>query len=566
MQKSTSDGGGSKRTVGNYRLYDSTAQPSGSKVTTASNILISGVIMSLAPAPSASCTNGGACSNYSKYSSNPFTFRNDAGCLTPACSFYTGGLMYYKFLWKTTSSYDETEWSTASAKKWSDNNNKCPSASCDYTTTSINVNSTEQGATWLHIRSYNGGINSGTQTIGPFYYDTLTSWHYPAAGSAPNAKPFNAAGSLRLIAGKWHYFVSDSGGKLFAIDSSNGNLDWSYDSASAAVTTATPTSFGNFVYLGNGDGKLYKFKDNGTGYSLAQADTGWATNPVSLGDGSDKSIIAIPLIVSISSANRIIVAAGEDLYCINDSDGTNCAIWATNPINLPNAGGAEQITATPTVGTSGTPSDTNYIYVATKKSSSSSQLYKVTKSDGSIAATFATDIGGVNKNISYRYNGAATRLYFNGETTNKVYATDTGINQIWCVGSGCANDPGGLQNFSSGVYPSAFAGAIYVGNNNGKVYRIQGSDGACLWYYNAGSAILGTPVALNSKVYFATQTGYFYIVTDIAGGGCAQNSSTIASYPFSTGDTVFANPTFFLSSSKVIIPSAIGKIFEFTLP
>lgn len=133
----------------------------------------------LAPSPAAS----GARSVSTWYTTPGFDFSQTA--------WGVGGAQYlrYAFLPQATHTFTGTE------ATWSNAHANCPAATCSTTGNTLSVTPAAAGQSWyLHLRGFNGdGVASGTQALGPFWYD----------GSAPAIASAVAASTHDTLTVSW---------------------------------------------------------------------------------------------------------------------------------------------------------------------------------------------------------------------------------------------------------------------------------------------------------------------------------------------------------------------------
>lgn len=169
-------GGGGISTNAGATLWSSVSQSATLKASNAGNNEWAGYIIQLPQDSNVDCQNGGvACAGAPTYyglAAQTFTFRNLAGCATPACVFVRGATQYYRYKWTQNTGVDCTDAAINSGSSWSDNNFYCPGGTCTSLGTSITQNASTDGNYYFCVRSYNGGLIGTTQTLGPYQYDS----------------------------------------------------------------------------------------------------------------------------------------------------------------------------------------------------------------------------------------------------------------------------------------------------------------------------------------------------------------------------------------------------------
>lgn len=78
-------------------------------------------------------------------------------------------------------------------------------------------------------------------------------------------------------------------------------------------------------------------------------------------------------------------------------------------------------------------------------------------------------------------------------------------------------------SFSS---PSATSSRLFIGDDGGKFYAINTSDGTVAWTFNSSSSIVTTAAIDGTTVYFGDDSGNFYARSTTDGSGIWTFSTT----------------------------------------
>lgn len=98
--------------------------------------------------------------------------------------------------------------------------------------------------------------------------------------------------------------------------------------------------------------------------------------------------------------------------------------------------------------------------------------------------------------------------------------------------------------------PAVADGIVYVGNNDGNVYAIDGDSGSSIWHFKTGSAVWSNPAITNGVVYVGSYDGKVYALDAYSGHEI---------WSFSTGDLVDSSPA--VSNGLVYVGSYNGKVY-----
>lgn len=90
----------------------------------------------------------------------------------------------------------------------------------------------------------------------------------------------------------------------------------------------------------------------------------------------------------------------------------------------------------------------------------------------------------------------------------------------------------GAGNFNSSVC-AANKNYLYIGNDNGKLYALNSSDGSTFWSYQTGSAIKSSPISVGGNIMVGSNDRNFYSVDSATG---------LLRWKTVTGDRVLSSP------------------------
>lgn len=418
-----------------------------------------------------------------------------------------------------------------------------------------NISLTDATKYYLRIKAQDNAGNISNITMFTYIYNaTVPSWRYPTPGN--NVGAFYGGGTIRTFGAEQRFYVASYAGIFYAFDATNGTQKWSLDLTSPTnygVVSGSPLVFNSKIYLGTEDGYVLRIVDNGASATVeANRDLGAC------------AIKSATLAISISGATKLLAACDNKLYAMNDDAGlTNWSSWGTNPVTLTGSV-TRSIPAIATLPGGVDP----YLYMATQNGTTSDtsygNLYRIDINSGAILNTFgdSTDFTGFLV-LRNHFNGGQW-IYSGGVNSNKFYVIRTSSIPATCTNPDCYsfNDGGAATGFEGGAAVSSGGSAIYIGNNNGKLYRLS-FDGSTLtksYEFNAGAAVkYGVTLRqATGRIYFGTTAGLFFVLTD-SGASFTENTR------FQTGASVETTPAVSSTANKVLIPSTIGRIFGFGL-
>ncbi|MEP7199429.1 MAG: PQQ-binding-like beta-propeller repeat protein, partial [Chloroflexota bacterium] len=346
-------------------------------------------------------------------------------------------------------------------------------------------------------------------------------------GAAPPVGWSNPTGAQDTL------YVGSTGGKVYALDPSNGKQKWQFpaDNNKLGVIYATPLVRDGRVIVASSDKKLYVL-DVGSGGKICEYETGdaliatpaYADGTVYVGSADIAPTLQdLTKNFDLSRIPDMVRPAPRKLYAI---DSQKCAkqwdftaqdkIWAEPLIvgdtiyvasldhrlyALNRTTHAERWRFEAGGGIASSPkSNDGLIYFG----SFDNKVYAVNAADGKKAWEFATG------NWVWADPLLVGNLVVIGSLDNKVYALDAKTGQQkWATPTG-----GGVRAAASGN--SAF---VYVGSEDHKVYALNVVDGAAVWAqpYDTMSSVLATPTLINGMV-IVQNTTHKVIALDAASG------------------------------------------------
>lgn len=472
--------------------------------------------------------------------------------------FSNDGYPYYVLGTKPYFEFPVTDAMSGTAKYWiywGTNDATDPSTDNGAASTfTNNLTLTDATKYYMRIKAQDNAGNISNVTMFTYIYNANSpSWRYPGLGS--NVGAFYGGGTIRAFGAEQRFYVISYAGIFYASDATTGTLKWSYDLTSPTnygAVSSPPLVFNNKIYLGTEDGYVLRIVDNGASATVeATRDLGVC------------SIQSATLAISISGATKILAGCGANIWALNDdATFTNWAAWVTNPVALTGS-----VTRSIPALVSQAGGVDPWIYVATQNGtlvdSNYGVVYKIDVDNGVVASTFSdsTDFTGFLA-LRNHFNGGQW-LYAGGVNSNKFYVIRTSSIPASCLAPNCYSyTEVGMTGFEGGAGVSSGGSAIYVGNNNGKLYRLN-FDGSALtkaYDFNAGAAVKYgiTFRQATGKLYFGATSGLFFVLTD-SGASFTENMR------YHTGSSVESTPAVNTTANKVLIPSTIGRIFSFGL-
>jgi len=192
----------------------------------------------------------------------------------------------------------------------------------------------------------------------------------------------------------------------------------------------------------------------------------------------------------------------------------------------------------------------------------SGSAYRLDLNDGTVTSSF--DTGGEILQTPFISAGYYSpildkNIAYIGSSDGKLYARD-GAN-LTTIPSGWTTVPGsttGDINAGSPITSNIYYnnGYVYFGNENGEVYKVEGSSGIISdsWPYTADSKVM-TIVDWAGYLYFTTANGYLYAISD-------GNTPVLKSgYPVNIGTPLASGFVFDIGSGKIYISGLDGRVY-----
>jgi len=278
-------------------------------------------------------------------------------------------------------------------------------------------------------------------------------------------------------------YVGTVDGRVVAINSSTGNLEWSYSiapvtapsSGLACGQTSAPTAiYGtpvvarDIVYIGTYSGQVYAL-------SIADGEDMWVYPRT----GSIGAIVGSPVV-----ANETIYISSSDgnIYALATSNGKR--EWYTDsPL-------ADKLWTSPTV-----MGDTLYV------STFDGHIYALSAETGELLDwSFESEAGFASSPVIYE------DTIFLGSFDRHLYAVKIGSDMpIWKFPE---EKPAGNWFWAS---PIVNEGIVYAGCLDGRVYAIEAKTGEKLWEFDAESSIVSSPVLMDNLLIVAAESGTVYV-------------------------------------------------------
>jgi len=360
-----------------------------------------------------------------------------------------------------------------------------------------------------------------------------TMWPYDAGTAAAIETALDYVGDGTI-------YVTSNDGKIRALNS-NGTLKWTYTADSGLPIRTGPLAWIDppNIYFGDDNGDIYKIADSGVSASFV-----WK-RPLSTTVRSD----------IIFSGNKLYFGGSDNkVYCLNASDGSDCAGWTYDA----------QVTAA----ISGTPSLDDYTdgvnagWIGLEDGT----VIKFRSVDGVVVSSFTT--GGAVKSspfVDAAYVGANNNLYITS-TDGKLYARTS---------ANLKTTPSNWSDFNadSPIYSSPFIWEVqgdkyvFFGDDSGKLYKVSATSGGAAGYYEtfqAKGAIRTMPVVVSSGtfpgvyddyIYFGCDDGYIYAVS-------ANTMQLRDGWPVTTGGKVSGNPVVDIVNKVLLIGSQDGRTYK----
>ena len=280
-------------------------------------------------------------------------------------------------------------------------------------------------------------------------------------------------------------------GRVVAINSSTGNLEWSYTIAPVAAPSSglscgqssvsstiygTPIVDGDIVYVGSYSGQVLALNTVARSQALAFPQTRygeWEWNCPGTNAGSNA--IVADLVMSeealyVSSSNGRVYSLDKEFGDLNwESDILHKKLW-TSPVIQ---------------------GDT--LYVGTF----AGHIVTLSVETGALLPWFfESETGFASHPVIYE-----DTIYV-GSFDSKLYAIKIGDSELsWSF-------PGDKWFWAA---PLINEGVVYAGCLDGKVYAIDAETGEKLWAFDAGNPIVSSPVVMDNLLIVADELGSVYV-------------------------------------------------------
>jgi len=399
-------------------------------------------------------------------------------------------------------------------------------------------------------------ITQSTDTLGTSTNFPLVSYSVSAiepATKRPGTNwPFNIGAKVQSIPLVYwdRVYIGADNGNFYCLDSSGTTQLWltpfSTDGNSAVCTAPFPdwkfydpdTGGGShYIYFTDVAGNVYKIEDQGNNW--AYGIYGWKRTDVNVSTsswlGNDRYL-----------DNLYVGSTDSKVYKIDYSTGGNALYF---PVFISGAGA---LTSTPAVDT--------YTELAYGLwiGGSGGIIYRLNTETGDITMSFNT--GGA---INASPNLVAGYSVDVGGTTNNLYFASTN-GKLYCrTASNLTSTPSGWSDFNasspiySNPYFTPYEGGqyVYFGADNGKLYKVNASNGGLVWSYQTDGKIRSTPMSDGTYVYFTSDDGYIYCLTT---GGSLRDK-----WPVHTGAPVRSSPSIDIDNKTLTIGSDDKNVYQF---
>ena len=375
--------------------------------------------------------------------------------------------------------------------------------------------------------------------IAPSSAPAGTSWPY----TPPEPTTVEVAVDYYTNAGSSTVYSPSTDGVLRALNG-DGTFKWEFVTDPASPIRSAPAvpwpSGAPQIYFANDNGDVYRVQDNGG--SVAQQ---WKR---SLGSSVRSSVIVV--------GDRLYLGTADSkIYCLNVSDGLNCAGWSfSGSVDAPIVGTMSIDDRT----------DINRGWIGLDNG----KMLTFRTGDGVAETSFQT--GAAIKGspfVDAGYGGANNNLYL-ASTDGKVYArVSANLDNIpsgW-PGSGYV-DLGSPAHGSPFIWPLGGTKYLFIGDDAGRLHKIDATTGAEAWAFQANGQIRSSPLVVpagwtgagvDDYVYFGCDDGFIYGVN-------ANTGQLRDGWPVATGGPVRADPVADIDSGVsglLIIGSNDGKTY-----
>jgi hypothetical protein len=364
-----------------------------------------------------------------------------------------------------------------------------------------------------------------------------SSWPYVSESSAPITASLAFYENYGSLLPEARGYLSSTDGTLVAVSTMGAHL-WTFATSpqtALAVAPSMPQAEGVnvYLYLAGENGDIYKVRDDG-----AAAGQVWK---VSLG--------ARPTSVLETTERLYIPTSDNKVRCLNRSDGQACAGW-----NFSSA-----LTAPP----AGTPSVDERATVATVWIGlEDGKVVSLKTGDGTSNTTLTTGGPVVSSPYFDAYVASPDNALYLTSTDGKIYAVNSG--NMTAMSGWNDYDTGSVIRTSPFVWPLGGVKYAFFGADNGKLYKVNAGTGQLAWAFQAGGAILSSPVVVpagyvglgagEDYVYFGCDDGKIYGVN-------ANTGQLRTGWPVATGGPVRADPVADSDARTISVGSNDGRLY-----
>jgi len=283
-------------------------------------------------------------------------------------------------------------------------------------------------------------------------------------------------------------YVGSMDGRVMAVNSSTGSLEWSYtiampsggmscgQTATSAVIYGTPAVDEDLVYIGTYNGEVLALSTSARRQDLPfpQKKSGeWKWDCPKMSKESNAIVASLVVgkdAIYVASSSGRVYSLDKDFGDLNwESDILGEKLWAS-PV---------------------TEGDTIY------GSTFDGHIYTLSTETGNLLPwTFEAEVGFASSPVLY------ADTIFVGSFDCNLYAVRIG-------------DDKPLWKFLGGKWfwaaPVVKEGTVYAGCLDGKIYAIDAETGNELWEFDAGSPIVSSPVLTDDLLVVACESGEVYV-------------------------------------------------------
>jgi outer membrane protein assembly factor BamB len=317
-------------------------------------------------------------------------------------------------------------------------------------------------------------------------------------------------------------YVGAGDGSLYKLDANQGVLQWRFQTQGRTIPAPAVVA-GGTVYLGSSDNNVYAL-DAKNGTKLWQFQTG-------------APVLASP---TVNGGVVYIGSSDSNIYALDAKTGNK--LWSYHA-GQPN----EAVTPTTAVVTGGV------VYASSSDGVSHSYLFALDAKTG--VELWRAQVNDqlftnpqVDNGVIYIASSALDKAGGPSITDSYIYAFSTKDgSQLWRSGK--------ISDVILAA-PAVASGVVYFGSRNDNVYALDAGNGTELWHHNTGGAVFASPQVANSVVYVGMSGGgadnnsivalnskdgsmlWRHAVTNYAGANIVVNSNVI--YVGSSDSVVYA--------------------------